>query len=153
MSTAAPYRHVADRSELVATVAELGFQRLRDGLLPAVGGQNGRDHVVESGGAYLRRALDTPDFYRVLFGAEVRWAGHPGLGRAAEVAFAVLLEAVDAARFDRALRTKDAHALAGSLWSVVHGAASLDIGGDLHAHVDVTSEDLVVETISVLTAP
>jgi hypothetical protein len=35
----------------------------------------------------------------------------------------------------------------------VHGAASLDIDGDLHAHIDVTSEDLVVEAITALTAP
>jgi hypothetical protein len=75
------------------------------------------------------------------------------MSRVTEAAFGVLLEAIDAARNAGALRTRDGRALAGSLWAVVHGAASLDIGGDLHAHTDVTSEDLVVETLTALTAP
>jgi AcrR family transcriptional regulator len=154
VSAAAPYRHFADKSDLVAAVAELGFQRLHDALLAAQGSRDGRDHLVELGRAYLRWALDHPDFYLVMFGAEVERASYPGLVRAAEAAFSVLLEAIEAARSDGALQTKDARALAGSLWSVVHGAASLDIGGDLHhARIKATSEDLVVEAITALTAP
>jgi AcrR family transcriptional regulator len=154
VSAAAPYRHFADKSDLVATVAELGFQRLRAALLAAAGGRDSRDHLVELGRAYVRWALDHPDFYLVMFGAEVERDGYPGLGRAAEAAFGVLLEAIDAARSDGALQTEDARALAGSLWSVVHGAASLDIGGDLHrARIEATSDDLVVKAITALTAP
>jgi AcrR family transcriptional regulator len=37
VSAAAPYRHFADKSDLVAVVAELGFQRLHDALLAAQG--------------------------------------------------------------------------------------------------------------------
>ncbi|WP_217241041.1 TetR/AcrR family transcriptional regulator [Streptomyces sp. AC555_RSS877] len=153
VSTAAPYRHFTDKSDLLATVAELGFQRLHDALRAAPEGRNGRDHVIELGRAYLRWALDHPDFYLVMFGAEVKGTDYPGLGRAAEAAFGVLLKAVEAARDSGTLPAKDARALAGSLWAVVHGAASLDIGGALRAHVEAPSEDLVVETITALTAP
>jgi hypothetical protein len=105
-------------------------------------------------GAGTAGALDHPDFYLVIFGAEVERASYPGLVRAAEAAFGVLLEAIEAARSAGALQTKDARTLAGSLWSVVQGAASLDIGGDLHhARIKATSEDLVVEAIPALTAP
>jgi AcrR family transcriptional regulator len=153
VSAAAPYRHFADKADLVATVAELGFHRLRDALLAAPGGRDSRDHLVELGRAYLRWALDHPDFYRVMLGAEVGRAGYPGLGRAAEAAFGVLLEAIEAARSDGTLRTEDARALAGALWSVVHGAASLDISGELqHARIEATSDDLVVKAITALTA-
>jgi AcrR family transcriptional regulator len=98
VSAAAPYRHFADKSDLVAAVAELGFQRLHDALLAAQGSRDGRDHLVELGRPYLRWALDHPDFYLVMFGAEVERASYPGLVRAAEAAFGVLLEAIEAAR-------------------------------------------------------
>lgn len=47
----------------------------------------------------------------------------------------------------------DTRGLAVSQQSEKHGAASLGIGGDLHAHVEATSEDLVVQMITAPTAP
>jgi AcrR family transcriptional regulator len=153
VSTAAPYRHFTDKSDLLATVAELGFQRLYDALRAAPDGPDSRHHLIELGRAYLRWALEHPAFYLVMFGAEVKGADHPGLDRAFEAAFSVLLEAIDAAITDGVLPNRDARAMAGALWAVVHGAASLDIGGDFHAHIEATSEDIVVETVTALTAP
>ncbi|MGI5430291.1 TetR/AcrR family transcriptional regulator [Streptomyces sp. CA-179760] len=153
VSTAAPYRHFTDKADLLATVAELGFQRLHDALRTAPDGHDSRDRLIELGRAYLRWALEHPSFYLVMFGSEVKGADHPGLDRAFEAAFGTLLEAVDAARSDGTLQNRDANAMAGSLWALVHGVASLDIGGDLHTHIEATSEDLVVQTVTALTAP
>ncbi|MGI5430299.1 TetR/AcrR family transcriptional regulator [Streptomyces sp. CA-179760] len=150
VSTAAPYRHFTDKADLLATVAELGFQRLHDALRTAPDGHDSRDRLIELGRAYLRWALEHPSFYLVMFGSEVKGADHPGLDRAFEAACAVHLEALDAARV---LQERDVGALAGSLWALVHGVASLDLGGDLHAHIEATSEDLLVETVTALTAP
>jgi Tetracyclin repressor-like, C-terminal domain len=72
----------------------------------------------------VREALAHPAQFRLMFGPLLaRKAEHPGLQRAAERAFLVLLEA--AARFapERGLEI----ALAG--WSLSHGAAHLAIDG------------------------
>ncbi len=76
----------------------------------------------------MRWAVAHPDHYRVMFGAEINKADHPALAVAAEQAFGDLLDAITGI-----IKDQDPREIAGPLWSLVHGVASLAIGGELDA--------------------
>lgn len=134
VSAAAPYRHFADKAELLATVAEQGFRDLHADLAAAAGAASEpKARVIELGCAYVRWAVAHPDHYRVMFGAEIAKADHPNLAVAGEQAFGDLLDAITQCQEAGIVEGNDPRALAAPLWSLVHGAASLAIGGELNA--------------------
>ena len=132
VSAAAPYRHFADKAELLATVAEQGFRQLHADLIAAVDAvPEPRARVIELGCAYVRWAVAHPDHYRVMFGAEIDKASHPLLGVAALRAFGDLLDAITRCQEAGIVDGGDPLLVAAPLWSLVHGVASLAIGGEL----------------------
>jgi len=149
VSAAAPYRHFADKADLLATVATLGFRQLTAALNAVPAGGDGRQRLVEMGRQYVRWALDHADFYLVMFGADTKQSDRTEVVRAAEDAFRALLDAISVAVSSGVLKVDDQHELAGSLWSVVHGTATLAIGRDLrHAGITTPAEDLAALTIA-----
>ena len=145
VSAAAPYRHFADKVELLAAVAEQGFADLHTDLSAATeAASEPQAQVIELGRAYVRWAVTHPDHYQVMFGAEITKADHPALAVAAERAFGDLLEAIARCQEAGIIRGKDPREIAGPLWSLVHGVASLAIGGDLRAvGIDQDPQDMV----------
>ncbi|OMC57124.1 TetR family transcriptional regulator [Mycobacterium sp. IS-836] len=131
VSAAAPYRHFADKASLLATVAEQGFLELHAELAAAAEAvADPKARVVELGRAYVRWAVSHRDRYQVMFGAEISKADHPSLAVAAERAFGDLLDAITQCEETDG---QDPRSIAGPLWSLVHGVASLAIGGELRA--------------------
>lgn len=131
VSAAAPYRHFADKAELLAAVAQQGFLELHAALQAAADAASGpKDRVIELGRAYVRWAVSHPDHYRVMFGELVK-ADQPCLAAAAEQAFDDLLDAISRCQQAGIVEGQDPREIAGPLWSLVHGAASLAIGGEL----------------------
>ncbi len=145
VSPAAPYRHFADKAGLLAAVAEQGFRDLHADLAAAAArASDPRGRVLELGRAYVRWGVNHPDHYRVMFGGESLKADHPDLAAAAEEAFGDLLDAIVACQEAGVTRGNDALQIAAPLWSLVHGIASLAIGGDLRAvGIEGAPEDLV----------
>jgi AcrR family transcriptional regulator len=137
VSAAAPYRHFADKAELLATVAEQGFRDLHADLAAAADATpEPKARVVELGRVYVRWAIAHPDHYQVMFGAENVKADHPSLKAAAERAFGDLLDAITGcqeAGITGIVQGRDPREIAAPLWSLVHGVASLAIGGELRA--------------------
>jgi AcrR family transcriptional regulator len=134
VSAAAPYRHFADKAELLATVAEQGFLELHAELAAAVDAvTEPKARVIELGRVYVSWAVNHRDRYQVMFGAEIAKADHPSLAVAAERAFDDLLDAVTRCQEAGIVDGQDPREIAGPLWSLVHGVASLAIGGELHA--------------------
>jgi AcrR family transcriptional regulator len=134
VSAAAPYRHFADKAELLATVAEQGFRELHADLSAAADAvTEPKGRVIELGRAYVRWAVTHPDHYRVMFGAEIARAGHPMLAVAAEQAFDDLLGAITKCQEVGIFDGQGPREIAAPLWSLVHGVASLAIGGELRA--------------------
>jgi hypothetical protein len=68
-----------------------------------------------------------------MFGAEIAKADHPTLAVAAERAFGDLLDAITRCQEAGIVDGQDPRAIAAPLWSLVHGVASLAIGGELRA--------------------
>jgi AcrR family transcriptional regulator len=134
VSVAAPYRHFADKAELLATVAEQGFRDLHAELAAAADATpEPKARVIELGRAYVRWAVAHPDHYQVMFGAEDVKANNPALAVAAEQAFGDLLDAITRCQEAGIVGGQDPREIPGPLWSLVHGVASLAIGGELRA--------------------
>lgn len=124
VSAAAPYRHFADKAELLAAVAEQGFQQLHADLAAA--------------------ELDHPDHYQVMFGAESLKAEQPSVAVAGEQAFGDLLDAITKCQEAGIVGDRDPREVAAPLWSLVHGIASLAIGGQLGAVGIVQAPDDII---------
>jgi|KBSSwiStaDraftv2_1062776.scaffolds.fasta_scaffold02019_18 AcrR family transcriptional regulator len=146
VSLAAPYRHFADKADLLASVAEQGFLELHRALGAAGESMSGpRERLIAMGRAYVGWAVANPDYYQVMFGAETKKkADYPALLAAGAQAFDNLLDAVGRCLAAGVMRGDDPLQAAGPLWAMVHGVASLAIDGDLdHVGVDERPEDLV----------
>lgn len=134
VSAAAPYRHFADKAELLASVAEQGFRDLHADLAAAADrASDPRERVRELGRAYVRWAVAHPDHYQVMFGAESLKVEQPGMAVAGAQAFGDLLDAITQCQEAGIVGDRDPREIAGPLWSLVHGIASLAIGGHLRA--------------------
>ena len=98
VSHAAPYRHFRDRDELMAEVAQRGFERFAGAL--AVAWDDGRPDAMSAftrvGRAYLAFARSEPAYYTAMFEAGIPLDRHPELLSASERAFAVLRHGSDA---------------------------------------------------------
>src|ERR1700742_546349 len=72
VSAAAPYRHFADKAQLLAAVATLGFVQLHEALTgTAAKTTDLHAQVIAMGRTYVRWAITHPDYYHVMFGSEL----------------------------------------------------------------------------------
>jgi AcrR family transcriptional regulator len=128
VSPAAPYRHFRDREALLAEVAHRGFVQFEQALAEAWNG--GRPDpttaLLAVGGAFLAFARKEPAYYAAMFESGVALSSNPELRGAADRAFAVLRDAVEAvvATFPANGRPP-VTMMALHLWSQAHGIASL----------------------------
>jgi hypothetical protein len=107
--------------------------------------------LISIGRAYVRWAVDHPDHYRVMFGADNDKAQHPSLAVAAGQAFGDLLDVITLCQAAGKLRGQEPGQVAGPLWSLVHGIASLAIDGELrNVGIDQDPEDMVADALSAL---
>jgi AcrR family transcriptional regulator len=140
VSPAAPYRHFSDKAQLVAAVATAGFIQLHEALSAVVAEKSDLTRqTLDMGRVYVRWAITHPDYYQVMFGAELDKANNPELLTAAERAFDDLLDTIVRCQQENLLPAGDPREIAGPTWSLIHGIATLAIGSDL-AHVGI-SED------------
>lgn len=123
------YGHFANKNALLRAVHDEGFRILLEEKL-AIAARHGPDGParLEAGGrAYLRFAFERPGLYRLMFAPpataglpEDAFADDPGLR-----CLAVLREAIAACRSTGHIADTDPDDMALTLWSAVHGAASL----------------------------
>jgi AcrR family transcriptional regulator len=134
VSQAAPYHYFADKSALLAAVAEEGF-RLFDQSQAAAYDAAPADPVERLqalGAAYVRFALDRPHYFRVMFRPHlVEHARYPALHEVSRRTFDRLVETTRAARLAHGHDDVDPLAAATLMWSVPHGLATLYLEGPL----------------------
>ena len=140
VSPSAAYRHFADREALLAQLAQVGFERLRDSMTAAAAvaaRRQPRTAVRALGSAYVRFAVAHPELYRLMFGAQrVDKSKYPALGAAAAEAYDTLRTAVIRMAPNAAKESQELERLTLRCWAMVHGLASLRIdrliesGGD-----------------------
>ncbi len=156
VSQTAPYRHFADRSALVAAVAEDGFRRLHAQMVSAIaepGRTLGAPPQTARGGlqalavTYVRFALAYPAEYRVMFGAGVP-ASRDGSAR--QAVFEFLRRGIAMLQEQKLVRGGDSHAMALTAWALVHGLAMLALDGQVSGKPAKSADELTVAATELL---
>ena len=144
VSPAAPYRHFADKAQLLGAVATLGFVQLHEAL-SATAAKTTDPHaqVIAMGRTYVRWAVSHPDYYQVMFGSELDKSDNPELLTAGARTFDDLLDTIVRCQEAKLLPAGDPRDVAGPIWALLHGVATLAIGGDLK-HVDIKESPLTL---------
>lgn len=147
VSHQAPYKHFANREEILATLVAEGFDGLARATEGAATGEPRQD-LVHVGRAYVRWALAHPGTYRLLFRQDLVSYDHPLVGPAAARAFARLAELVERLIEAGVVVAEAREPFLALLWSTVHGLASLILDGPLPVRgAALGPEQLVDEVI------
>jgi AcrR family transcriptional regulator len=148
VSPAAPYRHFRDRDELLASIAQRGFEQFEAQLSAAW--DDGRPDTVTAfervGKAYLAFAREEPSFYSAMFESGVPVDAASGLMAAGERAFGVMRAAAErlAALAPAGMPRPPSLMIALHIWSMSHGVASLFARGDAaRRKLPMSPEDLL----------
>lgn len=148
VSPAAPYRHFRDRDELLASIAQRGFEQFEQQLTQAW--DDGRPDTVTAfervGKAYLRFAREEPSFYSAMFESGLPVDANPTLQAASERAFGIIRAAAErlAALAPSGVPRPPALMMALHIWAMSHGIASLFGRGDAaRRKLPMSAEDLL----------
>jgi AcrR family transcriptional regulator len=134
----APYRHFRDKSDLLATMAAIGFRELTQAMLAAAEPQpTSLERFKHSGLAYVTFALRRPEHFCVMFDAPIPELEYPECADAGHECFRTLERFVESCQRDGAFADEDPKMRALGAWSIVHGIAKLAIAGRLPFSSDV----------------
>lgn len=159
VSQTAPYRHFADRTALLAGVAEDGFRRLRARMQEAASappppGSTARQTLQALALEYLRFALEHPAEYRLMFGSELGTRTPDSLpaslGEAQESVYAFLRGGIARTQEMGLVRSGDPGTMAFTAWALLHGLVMLLLDGRVAKAGTLTAEDIVVEATNLL---
>ncbi len=148
VSPAAPYRHFRNRDELLASVAQQGFEQFE--ARPTAAWDDGRPDTPSAfqrvGKAYLAFARENPAYYSAMFESGIPLQANPALLVASERAFAIIRAASErlAAMAPPNVPRPPALMMALHIWSMSHGIASLFGRGDnARRPLPMSAEDLL----------
>ncbi len=131
VSTAAPYRHFADKTEIINEVVAQGFADMTTRFRAATEAHapGARDRIIAVGQVYLSFAIGEPALFRMMFNQKPSLSEDDIVTTNGKACFAyVLQEVIDYCAFHGVIG--NAQMIALQLWTLVHGAASLTIDGD-----------------------
>lgn len=147
VTQAAPYSHFRDKDDLLAAIAESGFQRLALSMLEhAAGHTTPRARIERLLLASIRFADDNKALFRVMFGRELcDLRRFPTLAMTAGKSYALLSSALSQ-RAD----ASDTPQLTAALWSLCHGLTTLIIDQriDIKQMGAATLEDFVARQVA-----
>lgn len=153
VSKGAPYRHFANKDELLAVVVQRGFERLTEVTRDAISQHEpGSDEAISALGlAYIKFATDEPQIFRLMFS---HGAGRDDdqAGSVIPSGFGVLLNQVSV----RTGYTDQAQLveIARPLWTLVHGASMLTIDNNYQrVDPDGDTEQMIRGATALILAP
>jgi AcrR family transcriptional regulator len=127
VTTAAPYRHFADREDLLAAVAARGLHTFAAMAVAEAGGAVAPERRLAAlASAYVRFAAEHRALFDTLFSAGIDKSRHPELQRAWEPVDALLAEVQQLCDADDAA----ADALTAAAEATAHGYAMLLLDGE-----------------------
>jgi AcrR family transcriptional regulator len=134
----APYKHFAEKRELLAAVSTAGFELLTERMRNEITGHpDARAQLFALWRAYIRHGLENPALYRLMFGGYLSSAdeGRPMIERAAaEQTKALLTEVIVHGGLGRSIpnNARNERRIDGAIlacWSLVHGLTMLLVDG------------------------
>ena len=134
VSHAAPYKHFPDKSALLAELATLGFNQLREAAhrCASLGRfAQPRAEFIAAAKAYIHFGTANPSLYRLMFSADVDKKAFPKLDEAGAAAFAELLGILERGQQSGAFKKQPVRGQAAAAWALVHGFTLLAIDGQL----------------------
>jgi AcrR family transcriptional regulator len=148
VSISAPYRHFADRDELLAACATAACEELRDRFEAALAGQDSPvDQLAAASAAYVRFAAERRPMFEALFGAGLDKARYPDLAQASGAVLAAV--AAPATELVRSGDEQAAGILVQALTGLAQGHATMLLEGgfgELPGAVDLASERAAAAT-------
>ncbi|KKC37719.1 hypothetical protein WH87_08365 [Devosia epidermidihirudinis] len=139
VSPAAPYRHFDSRAALLEALAVTGFQRFT-AAMEDVAASPVPDKMMLMGKTYVLFALENANLFRLMFSAELKREGRPGLRMAADAAF-------DTLRHVSGGDVQAGRIAALAAWARVHGLAVLLLDGQIAIRAGEDTEALIAEVI------
>jgi AcrR family transcriptional regulator len=137
VSHRAPYNHFPEKLDLLAAVAAVGFERLRDGMLCAMAGLGESEALLAAiFRTYIHLGLENPALYRLMFGPALSASGsadRPTVARLAGAEARGVLESVilhggsSGAFAVSPENAEDVAMAAVAVWSAAHGLTMLAI--------------------------
>lgn len=130
----APYKHFADKRELLAAVSGAGFERLTQRMSREIAiNDNVREQLFAMLRAYIDHGVENPALYSLMFGGHLSGPGHerPRIERIeAEKTKALLAGVIAAGGLGHAISqtAQNERKIAGAIlacWSLVHGLTLL----------------------------
>jgi AcrR family transcriptional regulator len=156
VSHAAPYAHFVDKQALIAAISTEGFRILFE-KLSAVREKYQSDpkrQLLEAAWAYVQFAQTDPAHFRVTFSSAVeREKEYPALVKMTRKSFGEVVKIVEACQAAGLLRPGPADVMTVSVWSAVHGFASLLIEGQISHTVlnQMTVREMLIFTLNQIT--
>ena len=131
VSRQAPYRHFADKEDLLSAVAAGYFGELGEEMFEAAEGEGGDpiSRLAAMVEAYVRFALRNPNRYRLMLGPELKGSPHPGVHEAARAVHGGFVGAVAECQKAGQLPAGDTVELAALIAATSHGALDQALAG------------------------
>ncbi|MGE0280475.1 MAG: TetR/AcrR family transcriptional regulator [Rhizobiaceae bacterium] len=133
VSHAAPYKHFPDKGALLAEIALIGFDRLRETFLEA--DSRSADDLPRAfaakGRAYIEFGRQNPALYRLMFGGELSKAENVHLNKRALGAFDTLIDLLERGQAAGFIRKRPVRGQATAVWAQLHGLTMLMLDGML----------------------
>ncbi len=147
VSSAAPYKHFADKMEIVRAVVLEGMRRLGTQMDEAANAAPPKPlaRLNAIGAAYIHFAEAEQGVFRLMFGLTESHGKNPDIAAAGEETFGIVIREVTAAMPEGA-DPEEIRRRAFMLWTFVHGHAFLKIDGKLDTdHLPLPKGDLLAE--------
>jgi len=133
VSSGAPYHHFADRGQLLAAIAQDGFERLHQAMLHE-GSAHPADPIARLSAiaqAYVQFAVAHPGHFRVMFRDNSPAGRNPALSAASRQAYLLLAKVIEDCQHAGRAPASELTPLVLTAWSLVHGLATLWVDGAL----------------------
>ncbi len=134
VSHTAPYRHFQDKADLLAAIAQEGFEQLTGeaGKAATYFDGNPKQQFVAASVQYVLFGVRHPRMAHLLFGGVINMRTAPrALKQASWAAFQLVETIINDGKRTGVFRNRDTMELAVTTWSGIHGLAQLISGGYL----------------------
>jgi AcrR family transcriptional regulator len=129
VSHAAPAHHFGDKSGVFTAIATEGFELLYESQLRTSEGRDPTETLLPLAVNYVLFAIEHPSHYEVMWREDLYDRTAPALVAARQRVFEVFYQSVASATGD--LEPREFRGAVAAAWSIVHGFATLWLGGNL----------------------